>query len=62
MSDRIETEDWIEVAERLYRLKNPQSKMDCPSYVYEIVEKWRREWYQADTQLSLFDWCVQNKK
>lgn len=51
----------IIVAERLYREKNPESKMDVPSFVYETVEKWRIEWLQSNQDISLYEWIKLNK-
>ena len=56
-----EKEDWVEIAEKLYYHANPNTSMDVPSSVYEKVERWRNEWFSADTELSLFDWCIQTK-
>ena len=36
--------DVKEVAEALYYEKNPDTKMDVPSFVYENVDKWKYEW------------------
>ena len=55
-------EDWLKVAERLYYYKNPETKMDVPSSVYETVNKWRIEWQASGSRMSLFDWCIENKK
>ena len=57
-----ETENWINVAERLYYFKNPDTKMNVPSTVYETVNKWRNEWLNIETDLNLFDWCIKNKQ
>ena len=54
-------EDYIEVAERLYKYVNPTSKMCCPNSVYTTTEKWYKEWLDTDTDLILFDWCVKFK-
>lgn len=53
--------DVIEVAEGLYREKNPHSKMDTPSFAYETVEKWKNEWMISKSPLSLYDWIKLNK-
>lgn len=64
MEDELE-ENWMVTAERLYKLKNPDSKMDVPSFVYETVNKWREEWVLQQIHhneiLSFYDWCVKNK-
>ena len=54
--------DIIQVAEKLYREKNPESKMDVPSFAYETVEKWAKEWFFTNSELSLHEWIKQNKK
>jgi hypothetical protein len=51
----------IEVAESLYREKNPRSKMDTPSFAYETVEKWKNEWMVSKSPLLLYDWIKFNK-
>ena len=53
--------DVVEVANALYREKNPNTKMDTPSSVYEIVEKWKNEWMTTKTPLSLYKWIKLNK-
>lgn len=55
-------EDYIEVAEKLYKHVNPESKMDTPNSVYEKTEKWYREWQTEDTELDLFNWILENKQ
>jgi hypothetical protein len=59
---KIENKSWMKVAEDLYYHMNPNTKMDVPSSVYETVNKWRNEWLSIETELSLFDWCLKNKK
>lgn len=51
----------IEVAEALYREKNPKSTMDTPSSAYEIVENWAREWRSSGSKHTLYDWIRINK-
>lgn len=53
--------DIIEVAETLYREMNPDSKMNTPSFAYETVEKWKKEWNISKSPLSLYDWIKLNK-
>jgi hypothetical protein len=55
------TEDYMEVAEKLYYHKNKNTKMDVPNSAYIITENWYKEWLNIDTELSLFDWCLKNK-
>jgi hypothetical protein len=57
------TADYMEVAERLYRHANPESKKDVPSMVYEMVERWYKQWLDDKvTKLDFFDWCIVNKQ
>ena len=49
--------DIITVAERLYREANPSGTMDTPSYAYEQVEAAARRRKEANSELSLYDWC-----
>lgn len=58
----MDNNDVIQVAEKLYREKNPESKMDVPSFAYEFVEKWAKEWFFANSELSLYEWIKQNKE
>jgi hypothetical protein len=53
--------DVIEVADALYKEKNPNSKMNTPSFAYETVEKWKNEWMISKSLLSLYDWIKLNK-
>ena len=46
----------IKVAEALYYEANPNTKMDVPSFVYERVEKWSKEWIVAKNDMTLYDW------
>ena len=52
----------IQVAEQLYREKNPNTTMDVPSRVYELVEKWFHEWNDSRSNLTLYEWIKNNKK
>jgi hypothetical protein len=54
--------DTIEVAESLYYEANPNTKMDTPSFVYERVEKWQREWMVNPQGMNLYDWIKLMKK
>jgi len=49
--------DVIEVAEKLYYEANPTTKMDVPSYAYEQVEAANKRRRNAQSELSLYDWC-----
>lgn len=53
--------NYLEVAERLYKHVNPETKMCCPNSAYITTEKWYYEWMETDTDLDLFNWCIQNK-
>lgn len=58
---KTETKPWMDIAKELYYYLNPNTKLDVPSSVYEIVEKWRDEWLKSDSILGLFDWCIKFK-
>lgn len=58
----MDNNDVIQVAEKLYREKNPESKMDVPSFAYEFVETWRCEWIASNSVLSLYEWIKQFKE
>ena len=51
----------IEVADRLYREMNPDSKKDTPAFAYETVKVWQRQWLESKSDLSLYDWIKLNK-
>lgn len=53
--------DPILVAERIYRLKNPNSKMDVPSFAYEMTDRWHNEWMREESELDFYQWCLINK-
>jgi len=53
--------DLIKTAEYLYYLKNPESKSDVPSFAYEVVEKWHKEWLNDKKGRTLYDWILSNK-
>ena len=53
--------NYLEVAERIYRHVNPESKMCCPNTAYILTQKWYHEWMETDTNLDLFNWCIENK-
>ncbi len=55
------TEDYMEVAEKLYYHVNPDTKMCVPNSAYITTEKWYNEWKNIETDLSLFDWCLKHK-
>ena len=52
----------ISVAERLYKEANPTTKMDVPSYAYEVVEKEMLEWLMAKSEITLYQWCKERTK
>ena len=51
--------DIITVAEKLYYEANPNTKMDVPSFAYEQVESANKRRKNAQSELSLYDWCKQ---
>lgn len=53
--------DMYEVAEKLYYYKNPNTKMDIPSSVYETVNKWYYEWQETNDE-DFYEWCLKNKE
>ena len=53
--------DIIDVAEKLYYELNPNNKLDVPSSVYELVEKWNNERLLSNSDLNLYDWIKKNK-
>jgi hypothetical protein len=53
--------DVIEVATKLYYEKNPDTKMDVPSFAFETVDKWKYEWLDSNSKLSLYKWIKENK-
>jgi len=54
--------DTIQVAEKLYYEVNPTTKMDVPNSAYELTEKWRKQWNESGSKLTLYDWIKENKK
>lgn len=59
--NNINENNLAQVAELLYYEKNPDTKMDVPSFAYELVEKWRIEWLQSNQDISLYNWIKENK-
>lgn len=57
----MDNNNLVYVAEKLYREKNPESKMNVPSIAYVIVEHWRIEWLQSNQDISLYKWIKENK-
>lgn len=58
---RFNRNDVIEVAEKLYYIANPDTKMDVPSSFYETVEGWYSQWEKEATSFSFYDWCLRTK-
>lgn len=58
---QIKNTDYMEVADRLYRFLNPETKMDTPNSVYITTEKRFHEWAKSDTDQEFYDWCIENK-
>ena len=54
--------DVIKVAERLYREANPNGSMDTPSFAYQQVESANRRRIQANSDFSLYEWCLEELK
>jgi len=52
--------DWMDIAEKLYYFKNPETKMDVPSSAYELTEKWYYEWQKTEDE-DFYNWCIINK-
>jgi len=59
--NNIDENNLTQVAELLYYEKNPDTKMDVPSFAYELVEKWRIEWLQSKSELTFYNWIKANK-
>ena len=53
------SDDVIEVAEKLYYEANPNTKPDVPSFAYEQTEKANQRRFIAQSKLTLYDWCKQ---
>ena len=51
----------IQTTDKLYREKNPDSKRDTPSFAYETVKVWHKQWLESKSDLSLYDWIKLNK-
>lgn len=58
----MDENDFILVAERLYREINPESKMNVPSRVYEIFNEWYKEWISSRSTYTFYQWVLINKK
>lgn len=54
--------NYMDVAEKLYYHINPTTRMDVPNSAYISTEKWYHEWMRTDTELDLFNWCLENKQ
>jgi hypothetical protein len=50
-----------DVAEKLYYEINPNTTMNIPSFAYELVEEWNKEWIVSKSELTLYDWIKENK-
>ncbi len=46
----------IETTKKLYYEANPNTKMDVPSFAFELVEKSNKRRIEAKSALSLYDW------
>src|SRR5574343_192240 len=54
--------DVIDVAEKLYYERNPNTKMDVPTSAYRQVEKWKEEWEKNSRYMTLYDWIKRYKR
>lgn len=52
----------MKVAEELYYHQNPGTKMDVPSAAYEIADRWYKQYVGSNSELSFFDWCIDEKQ
>ena len=57
-----ERDNVIEVAERLYKEINPNTRMDTPSWVYEKVERLKKLKALEGSDLDLYTYCKQLSK
>jgi hypothetical protein len=58
----MDKNDIIQVAEKLYYEANPSTKMDVPSFAYEMVEKLNNKKFQEKSELDLYEYCKINLK
>jgi len=54
------------VAEEIYYEMNPNSKIDVPSHIYQLVGQWFYEWsgqvtYDQTSYIGFKDWIKINK-
>lgn len=58
--------DPVKIAEELYYEKNPTTKMNVPSSIYEMVEEWyqqwSKEWIEFETTLNFKDWIKEHRE
>lgn len=55
--------DYIKVADQLYRDRNPDGKMSTPNGVYITVEKWWHEFCRLGPHdIDFYDWCLKEKE
>jgi len=47
----------IECGDKLYKLINPNTTMDVPSYFYMKLEKKWLDWKQSKSELSFCEYC-----
>lgn len=58
----MDKNDIIQVTEKLYYEANPSTKMDVPSFAYEMVEKLNNKKFQEKSELDLYEYCKLNLK
>ncbi len=55
--------NYMEIADKVYKHVNPETKMCTPNSVYIATEKWYYEWSNdTETDLDLFEWILKFKK
>ena len=50
-------DDILKTANKFYYEINPDSKMDVPSYFYELVEIEYRKWAISNPTVDFYDYC-----
>ena len=58
----MKEENYMIVAEQVYKYVNPATKMNTPNAAYIATEKWHKEWQITETDLDLFAWILENKQ
>jgi|FreactcultureFD7_1027221.scaffolds.fasta_scaffold08323_2 hypothetical protein len=60
--EHLSRQEVFNVADMLYKLQNPESKMSTPNIAYELIEKWYQEYHNSDSLHTFAMWCIQNKQ